>query len=448
VTETAGTPDAKILTRGFRDPEAVESLVAAVRGLALPLGRPATLMEVCGTHTVAISRSGIRALLRGLVDLRSGPGCPVCVTSESDIDEMIAFSRLPGTVVLTYGDMIRVPGSFGTLEQARAGGADVRVVYSALDAVRAAAAEPDRTFVFLGVGFETTAPGAALAVIRAAEEGLRNFTVYSAHKTLPQALRALLGTPSREDIGDATAPAGSAGEADAGPVDVREPNRPADGGPRVEGFILPGHVSAVIGRQAYDFLARDYGLPAAVTGFEPVDILLAVRELVEALAGKGRTADAASSDGDRGTAGRPAPRVLNLYPRVVREEGNARARAVIDRVFEPCAAEWRGLGMIPGSGLAFREDYETFDAARRFAAGVAETLAELRRDTARVEGRAARLQACRCGDVLRGDILPPDCGLFGRACTPSDPAGPCMVSSEGSCAAYYCYERRRGGAGL
>lgn len=428
----------------FRDPALVAALVQAIRRDVEAYGRPVILMEVCGTHTVAISRSGIRDLLDGLVDLRSGPGCPVCVTAQADIDRMIALAALPGVTILTYGDMVRVPGTLGTLEAARAAGADVRVVYSALDAVALAAAGPfpeasrpaasgpgaaaGREFVFLGVGFETTAPGVCLAVDEARRLGLRNFVVFSAHKTIPAALRALLATAAPPSA------------ASAGP-------RP----PRVQGFILPGHVSAVIGRRAYDFLAADFGLPAAVTGFEPVDILVAVRELVRSVV--------------RGAA----PKVVNLYPRVVREDGNARAREAIDRVFEPCPAEWRGLGVIPESGLAFRPEWAGYDAASRFGQAAEEVLAKspstragggdgpggdgpLRgEDPRRGEGSGPRAggglirkqAACRCGDVLRGEVLPTGCPLFARVCTPADPVGPCMVSSEGSCAAYYRYERRR-----
>jgi hydrogenase expression/formation protein HypD len=389
---------------GFRDRALARALVRAIRREVETLGRPVTLMEVCGTHTVAISRSGIRDLLEGYVDLRSGPGCPVCVTDQADIDRMVALAALPGTTVLTYGDMLRVPGRHGTLEQARAAGADVRVVYSAAESVGVASADRSRRFVFLGVGFETTAPGAALAVTEAARLGLENFLVFSAHKLLPPALRALLG------------PKGGAGSEGRG-------DRPARAQARisrtVEGFLLPGHVSAVIGRKAYDFLAEDFALPGVIAGFEPVDVLLAVKELV-------RVAGVAS-----------AAAVTNLYQRVVREEGNPRARAIIDEVFEPCPAAWRGLGSIEGSGLAFRSRFADFDATLALGRDVASALRRLGGSAA--TGRPA----CCCGSVLRGDILPPDCPLFGRTCTPGDPAGPCMVSSEGSCAAYYGYEGRR-----
>jgi len=401
----------------FRDRDLVASLVRDIRRDVTALGRPVTLMEVCGTHTMAVSRSGLRDLLGGLVELRSGPGCPVCVTAEDDLDRMIALATLPGTTVVTYGDMLRVPGGLGSLEEARTAGADVRVTYSALTAVQTAAAEPERRVIFLGVGFETTAPGAALALSEAVRRGADNFFLYSAHKTLPPALRALLdGSPPPTG---ATSPGASGDPGSAGPGAERR---------RVEGFILPGHVSAVLGRRAYEFLSEDYGLPAAVTGFEPVDILIGVRELVRAVA--------------RQVRGGARPPVLNLYPRVVRENGNPRARDIVERVFAPCGAEWRGLGAIPGSGLSLRPEWWEYDAAVRFGDELALRLeAAAAHPSASGRRRDALRRACRCGAVLRGEILPPECPLFGRACTPSDPVGPCMVSGEGSCAAYHRYHR-------
>lgn len=388
------------MTGAFRDPALVAALVDSIRKRVDALGRPVVLMEVCGTHTMAISRSGLRDLLQGWVEFRSGPGCPVCVTAERDIDHMVALAHIPGVTVLTYGDMIRVPGSVGTLEVARGDGADVRVVYSALDGLTAATAQPDRLFVFLGVGFETTTPGLALAVKQAARDGVTNFAAYSAHKTLPAALRALLGPP-----GDSP-PASS-----------------------VEGFILPGHVSAVLGRCAYDFLGRDYNLPAAVTGFEPVDILTAVGRLVDEVGSR--------------RAGRPVNPPANLYPRVVREQGNARARAVVDEVFAPATAEWRGLGRIDGSGLDFQPGYAAFNAVARLGERLPETVGRLERAFGRrARSRRAATEACRCGEVIRGEILPTACPLFGRGCNPRSPVGPCMVSSEGSCAAYHRYHRQ------
>lgn len=361
----------------FRDPDLGRSLLARVGRLAERaaerLGRPPAFMEVCGTHTVAISRAGLRAALRGRVALKSGPGCPVCVTDPAEIDAMIALARQPGVTVATFGDMLRVPGSSGSLEEERAAGADVRVVYSPADAVALAAAHPERQVVFLGVGFETTAPAVALSGLEAAGRGLGNFTVYSAHKRYPPALEALLGDPEV----------------------------------RLDGFLLPGHATTILGRRRLDFLATRHGVPAVIAGFEPVDILGALAELLrQVLAGEAR--------------------VVNAYPRLVREEGNPRALAVMEAVFEPVAAAWRGIGTVPASGLAFRREWRSLDAAARF--GVAPPA-----------GRPH--PGCRCGDLMKGKAEPFDCRLFARACRPERPLGPCMVSSEGACAAYYRYER-------
>ncbi len=363
--------------RRFRDPDLARPLLERVRHLAgraaERLGRPPAFMEVCGTHTVAISRAGLRAALRGLVDLKSGPGCPVCVTDPAEIDAMIALARLPGVTVTTFGDMMRVPGSRGSLEEERARGADVRVVYSPADAVELAAACPERQVVFLGVGFETTAPAVALSALEAARRRLANFSVLTAHKLYPPALEALLADPEVE----------------------------------LDGFLLPGHATTILGRRRLAFLAERYGVPAVIAGFEPVDILGALHELLaQVVAGEAR--------------------VVNAYPRLVREEGNPRALAVMEAVFEPVAAAWRGLGTIPDSGLAFRPAWRELDAAARF----------------RVEVPPSRPHpGCRCGDLMKGKAAPFDCRLFARACRPERPLGPCMVSSEGACAAYYKYER-------
>lgn len=348
------------------------ALLDGIKAKVEQAGRPVRLMEVCGTHTVAIGRSGIRSLLTGAVDLVSGPGCPVCVTSDGEIDRMLAYCSVPDAIVTTYGDLIRVPGSAASLAQKRAEGADVRVVYSALDALQIARENPGRPVIFLGIGFETTAPAAALAIATAAEQGLTNFYVHSAHKLTPPAMRALLGA----------------------------------GGARLDGFLCPGHVSTVLGEEGFAFLATEYGLPAAIAGFEPLDILLAVDYLVDAALGL-----------------RPV-QLVNAYRRWVRPEGNPAARAVIDRTFAPCDAAWRGLGLIPASGLAFRSTYAAYDAAVAFPAEVPEPKPR---------------KGCRCGEVLRGELKPMDCKLFGTACVPEHPLGPCMVSGEGACAAYYRY---------
>lgn len=337
---------------------------------------PLVIMEVCGTHTTAVSRYGLRPLLEPL-RLLSGPGCPVCVTAAGDLDRMIALAG-SCAIVATFGDLLRVPGSGTSLEQAQAAGADVRVVYSPLDAVRIAAENRERPVVFLGVGFETTAPALALAVKQAEKEDLDNFYLYSCLKTVVPALQTLLA-------GDA---------------------------PGLDGLLLPGHVSCVIGRRAQDFVASVHGVPAAVTGFTESDILLGLAAVILMI--------------EKGE-----PDVVNAYPRVVREEGNAQAQNLLSEVFTAADAEWRGLGGIPGSGLALRPEFARHDAALHFDLPQPQT------------SRQAK-EPCRCGDVLRGAIIPPECALFAGRCTPLSPLGPCMVSSEGACAAYYSYERKKG----
>ncbi len=334
------------------------------------------LMEVCGTHTVAIFRAGIRSLLPPGVRLLSGPGCPVCVTAAGEVERAMHLARVPGVLLAVFGDMLRVPGRRESLAEARAEGAGVRVVYSPRDALELARRHPELRVVFWGVGFETTAPGVAAALLEARATGADNFLVYCAHKLVPPALEALLAT----------------------------------GEVRVDGFILPGHVSTVLGTAPYAFLAERHGVPAVVAGFEPTDLLLALELLLRLV--------------ERGEA-----TVVNAYPRAVRSEGNPAARAVLDRVFRPVDARWRGLGEIPGSGLALREEFAAHDAARQFALP---------------EFPDAEPRGCRCGEVLRGAALPPECPLFDRRCTPVSPVGPCMVSSEGSCAAYHRYGRRAG----
>lgn len=350
----------------FHDPVLARSLVQAIHARST---RPVRLMEFCGGHTHAILRFGLPDLLPPTVELRSGPGCPVCVTSAADLDRAIALAGIPGVILATFGDMVRVPGTRTSLAAAKAGGADVRVVYSPLDALRLAREKPARPVVFLGVGFETTAPMVASAVLAAEESHLDNFYVYSTHKLTPPAMRAIL---------------------DAGEV-------------ALDGIIGPGHVTTIIGSLAWDFLPQEYGIPCAIAGFEPVDLLRAILALVEMI-----------------EAGRPA--VANTYARSVTPEGNRLAQQAIEQVFEVAEAQWRGFGPIPQSGLRLRPEYARFDAAQAFPQEIAE---------------ARENPACRCGDVLRGVFRPTDCPLFGRACTPQQPVGPCMVSAEGACAAYY-----------
>ena len=344
-----------------------------IREQAAAIARPVRIMEVCGTHTVAAFRAGIRALLPPGVSLISGPGCPVCVTPTEFIDQAIALSKLPATIIATYGDMLRVPGTDTSLERARAGGGDVRVVYSAEDALILARANPGRTVVFLGVGFETTTPPTAW-VVRQACGSVSNFKVLSSHKTMPRAMAALV----------------------AGPAIA------------IDGVLCPGHVSVIIGSKPYEFLARDHHMPCVITGFDPADILAGIAMILTQVAEK-----------------RAAVEIQ--YTRSVKEGGNLLARRIVDAVMMPGDALWRGLGMIPGSGMVLRPDYAACDAMPML--------------------RGCQLPqpcepaGCMCGDVLKGLITPPMCPMFGTRCTPSDPVGPCMVSSEGSCAAFYKYGR-------
>jgi hydrogenase expression/formation protein HypD len=354
----------------FRNGETAKKILARLRAAA---GRPIRLMEICGTHTVAIFRHGIRSLLPPAIQLVSGPGCPVCVTATEEIDRAVRLARTPGVHVATFGDLIRVPGTESSLKKEMAAGAKVSMVYSTLDAVDLAQKHPDENVVFLGIGFETTAPTVAAAVQTADRLGLANFFVLSAHKLLPPAMEALL----------------SGGEL------------------KIDGFLCPGHVTTIIGVEAYHSVAQRYGTPCVVTGFEPVDVLLGITQLAEMLA-EGR-ADVAIQ-----------------YKRGASAEGNPKARQVLMTVFEPVDAPWRGLGWIPKSGLGFREAYHRFDAARVFDLAVPP---------------APEPPGCRCGEVLRGAVTPPECRLYQKVCTPDDPVGPCMVSSEGTCAAYYRYHR-------
>jgi hydrogenase expression/formation protein HypD len=356
--------------QAYRNPELARILARRIETVAAGCGT-IRLMEVCGTHTMAIFRHGIRSLLPGSITLLSGPGCPVCVTAQADIDAFVALSRQEDVIIATFGDLMRVPGSGSSLQRERSSGADVRVVYSPMDAVNLARENPHRMVVFPGVGFETTAPTIAAALMMARQMGVDNFFVYSAHKTVPRALDALMSNPEV----------------------------------RIDGFILPGHVSVIIGTEAYRAFFDTHRLPCVVTGFEPVDILQGILRLVEVLAGG-------------------EPMLDNVYGRAVTGDGNPQALAVMNQVFEPCDAPWRGLGVIAESGLALRSAFAGFDAVTRFALEVKET---------------PEPKGCACGEILSGTRTPPQCALFRKACTPTNPVGPCMVSSEGTCAAYYRY---------
>ena len=349
----------------------VRKLLAAIEALPLEETR---LMEVCGTHTMAIAKSGIRSMLPEKVKLLSGPGCPVCVTPPQVIDAVLELAMDPEITIATYGDMVRVPGSRpgDSLQRRRALGAKLLVVYSPVDAVEYAKENPDREVVFLGVGFETTAPGTAAAVLTAKEEKVKNFSVLSMLKTVEPALRALMKT---EDF-------------------------------KVQGFLCPGHVGTIIGEKGFAFLPEEYQMPAVIAGFEPEDILLSVYLLLRQIA-EGR------------------PRVENQYKRAVSPKGNVLAQNMIGRCLEPRADLWRGLGRIENSGLGFRAEFSDFDAEKKFSIRY---------------GEETGPSACRCGDVICGRISPSRCPMFGKRCTPEDPVGPCMVSSEGACAAAYKYQ--------
>lgn len=372
------TMDATLLDR-FKDPGLARGLIERITKVSGELrhrrdGRPLVFMEVCGTHTVAIARSGLRGVLPENIRLISGPGCPVCVTANCDIDRLIAASRLPDVIIATFGDMMRVPGSSTSLQERRAQGARIEVVYSPLDALALASKNPEQQVIFVGVGFETTTPLVAVTLKRAEAADMENFSVLTVHKRVTPALDALA----------------------------------CDDEVALDALILPGHVSTIIGTEPYRFLPEQYGIPAVIAGFEPVDLLLAILGLLEqCLSGR--------------------PHVAMAYGRAVRERGNEQAQAVINEVFTLSDAIWRGLGAIPGSGHVLKEEYTGFDAMDRF------DIASLTEPTVEPLG-------CSCGEVLRGAMSPNECVLFGGACTPVNPVGPCMVSGEGSCAAYYKYQ--------
>lgn len=328
-------------------------------------------MEVCGTHTVSIFRSGLRSILPPEITPLPGPGCPVCVTAQKDIDKAIEVAGKPDTILVTFGDMLKVPGTRSSLQAERAKGADVRIVYSPADALTISREHLSKRVVFFGVGFETTSPTIALVVREARRRQIGNFFLLSVHKVMPPALKALL------ESGDTA----------------------------IDGFILPGHVSAIIGDRPYSFLATRYHMPSVISGFQPLDILQSICMLV-----------------DQVVEGRAEVEIQ--YRRVVRSEGNPLAQEAIGEVFEPVDVAWRGLGEIPLSGLRLRDEYVSLDAERAFEIDVSYS-----REPA----------GCSCGSILRGVKQPYECGLFARACTPENPVGPCMVSFEGTCSAFYQY---------
>ncbi|HBG04751.1 MAG: hydrogenase formation protein HypD [Geobacteraceae bacterium GWC2_58_44] len=357
----------------YRDRRTVLGLAERIGKLASGRTAPMTFMEVCGTHTMAIYQYGIRSLLPPEVRLISGPGCPVCVTPNGYVDKAVAYSRLPETIIATFGDMVRVPGSSSCLMEERARGRDVRVVYSPLDAVSLAERNPGKRVVFVGVGFETTAPTIAGSILAAHARGVDNYFVLAAHKTIPIPMQLLSADPELA----------------------------------IDGYLCPAHVSAIIGADSYSFLASEQRVPCVVTGFEPTDIMQGVEMLVRQVV-EGRS------------------EVEIEYSRVVKREGNRKAQQILAEVFVPFDAEWRGIGVIPGSGLEIAPAYAAYDAEKAIPVAVEEPREH---------------KGCLCGEILKGKVTPFECPLFAAACTPEAPVGACMVSSEGTCAAAYKYGR-------
>jgi hydrogenase expression/formation protein HypD len=355
----------------FRQKEIVQRLAARLHKLVSGCGRTMVFMEVCGTHTMAIYRFGLRSLLPPEIKLVSGPGCPVCVTPNDYLDRAIAICRLPDVITVTFGDMMRVPGSSSSLLVERAKGADIRIVYSPLDAVAIAAKNLEKRVVFLGVGFETTSPTVAASILAAEAQGLANYFLLASTKTIPIPMQVLAADP---EIG-------------------------------IDGYICPAHVSAIIGVDAYKPLVYLYHTPCVITGFEPADMLHGILMLASQL-----------------LFGESSVEVQ--YSRVVRPEGNRKAQALLEQMFIPYDALWRGVGVIPGSGLRIRGEYSRFDAAKMIQVEVEPTKEH---------------PGCSCGEILKGKLQPHECTLFGNICTPESPVGACMVSSEGSCAAAYRY---------
>ncbi len=357
----------------YRDAGKARALAASIASLCEP-GRSYKFMEVCGGHTHTIYKHGLEDYLPENVTLVHGPGCPVCVIPMGRVDDTIHIAEQPGVIMTSFGDMMRVPGGRGSFFDSKAAGADIRMVYSPLDALKVARQNPDKKVVFMAIGFETTAPSTAMTMIRARAEGLTNFSVFCNHVTIIPAIKAILDSP---DL-------------------------------RLDGFIGPGHVSTVIGCRPYDFIAREYGKPLVVAGFEPLDILRSIHMLLRQLA-EGRS------------------EVENQYARVVPWDGNEKALKVINETMRLRPYfEWRGLGFISHSALRVHDTYAEFDAERIFEIP---------------GGRVADPKACQCGEVLKGVLKPWECKVFGTACTPETPIGTCMVSSEGACAAYYNFGR-------
>jgi len=354
----------------FRNQDLARRLAQRIERIASTIKRQVRLMEVCGTHAMSILKFGIKEIIPSNVKLVSGPGCPVCVTPESYIDLACLYMK-EGFLIATFGDMVKVPGSNTSLAEEKSKGGKLSVVYSPVDALKLAKKLPEEKVVFLAIGFETTSPAVAATVLAAKEENVENFTILCGHKLIPPAMKALVENPEV----------------------------------KIDGFICPGHVSAIVGSRAYEFLAKDYNIPCVVAGFEPLDILQAINLLLSQISSQ--------------RAG-----VENEYRRVVTEEGNLRAKELMEMVFEKTDSEWRGMGEIKESGLCVSSDFSFFDAQCRFPLEVP----SFRKD---------KKTGCLCGEVLQGLVEPEDCPLFKNYCTPSTPFGPCMVSVEGACNVHY-----------
>jgi len=353
----------------YRNKDLVLKIAEKIRGVTK---KDISLMEVCGGHTMAIHKFGIPSLLPENITLLSGPGCPVCVTGKSYIDQAVLYSRMDDTVITTYGDLIRVPGSVSSLEIERASGRDIRIVYSTLEALDIAKKEQHKNVIFLGIGFETTSPSSAAAIIKAKNDNINNFYLFSSHKIMPPAMAALI-----------------------------------DEGVKLNGYICPGHVSTITGSGIYKPIPEKYGLGCVVSGFEALDILQSIYMLSKQI-----------EDND--------PKVEIAYKRAVRPEGNLKAKAMLDEVFESRDDWWRGFGILPDSGFGLKEQYSAFDTEKRFDIVAEEPEEE---------------KGCICGEILKGQKTPKDCTLFAKVCDPSNPIGACMVSNEGACHAYYRYNR-------
>ena len=358
----------------YRKPEIQKIIIEEIQKYGLKLRKKINIMEVCGTHTMAIGKYGIRKVIPENINLISGPGCPVCVTPSNYIDKAIELSKIKDVIITTFGDMMKVPGSYSSLERERANGSEIFVVYSPLDALQIAEKNKSKKIIFLSVGFETTTPSIAQTLKIAKEKKIENFFILCGNKIMPPTMEFLLKEKDTE----------------------------------IDGFICPGHVSTVIGTEPYKKIVEKYNIPCVISGFEPADILYSIYLILKCIIeGKAE--------------------VINEYKRTVREEGNLKAKEVINEVFDLCDTEWRGIGLIENSGFKLKEEFSQFDAERKFKINIT---------------YSKEKTGCICGEILKGKKKPFDCPLFEKVCNPENPLGPCMVSSEGTCAAYYKYEKR------